>query len=421
MKLDEFFPHQVCINLDTRPDRWKRITARFIEHSLGRVIRFPAVDGKALEVPPAWRNSPGAYGCLRSHLAVVEQARDQARPSVLIFEDDTVLAPKFGARFAMYVRQLPDDWDLVFFGCLHGQPLSKVADNVIKVEHSLSTYAYALRNTIYDAFIELNRKALTVLDENTRALQKQFNCYCFMPHLAWVEEDRSDIREEMVDLWWLRESLVLFGPEIDDIMKSTVAVISYRNQNPGSFRNLLFTIDQLAKGLPGITLLILEPGQGPRLNPGDIPFKGDLDIARNSGRNRDHSLNKVCDRFDLSKGFFIFLDSDVYLTREDIRANLLKCRDYDIATSFHEIFELNERDTLRILKGDDCWNYDSPYRSHRKASIYDSSFIATRKGLRILMSREKSGLENEDQLSLRERKSLRVYDSPNRARRLASL
>src|SRR5437870_4024778 len=116
MNLDEFFPHQVCINLDTRPDRWERITARFAEHGINQVVRFPAIDGKRTEIPPVWHNSPGAYGCLRSHLEVIEQARRDAKPSVLIFEDDTVLAPEFSSRFADYVKQLPDDWDMVFFG-----------------------------------------------------------------------------------------------------------------------------------------------------------------------------------------------------------------------------------------------------------------------------------------------------------------
>ncbi|MEW6211686.1 MAG: glycosyltransferase family 25 protein, partial [Acidobacteriota bacterium] len=224
MNVDEFFPHQVCINLDTRRDRWERMTARFAEHGISRVIRFPAINGNHLDVPSFWRYSPGAYGCLRSHLAVVEQARDYGRPSVLIFEDDVVLAPDFTAKFADYVEQLPDDWDMVFFGALHGQPLTKATDNLLRINHSLSTFAYALKDTVYDSFIHLNRQALTVLDENTRALQKRFNSYCFTPNLAWVEEDYSDVRGEMVNLWWLKESLVLYGPEIDDILKKSVAV-----------------------------------------------------------------------------------------------------------------------------------------------------------------------------------------------------
>ena len=231
MKLDDFFPHQVCINLDKRADRWRQMQAKFAEHDLKRVVRFPAADGSGMAIPGSWDDFPGAYGCLRSHLAVVEQARAEAWPSVLIFEDDAVLAPEFNARFAAFSDQLPDDWDMVFFGAIHQEPPQRISENVMRVTHSLSTYAYALRQTIFDRYIDLNRQALTVLDENTRALQREFNCYCFMPHLAWVEEDFSDVREETMNLWWLKESLVLWGPEMDEILKATVLIISQRGGN----------------------------------------------------------------------------------------------------------------------------------------------------------------------------------------------
>ena len=421
MDLNEFFPHQVCINLDTRPDRWKRITARFVEHGIDQVIRFPAVDGKRMGVPSGWDRSPGEYGCLQSHLAVVEQARNDAKPSVLIFEDDVVLAQEFNRKFSEYVEQLPDDWDMVFFGGLHGQPLAKVSDNVIRVTHSLSTYTYALKHTIYDSFIELNRRSLTILDENTRALQKRFNCYCFTPHLAWVEEDYSDVRGERVNLWWLKESLVLYGPEIDEILKNTVAVIAHYNDNSASLRNLLFTTDYLSHGLPGITFSILEHGDGPSLNRNLLPHGCHLERAEGADNcNLSHLLKRGFEIFESNKDFFIFLDSDVFLTFSDVRGNLLKCLDYDIASSFQEIYNLNERDTQRILNGDLRWDYDGTYQARKKSSIFDSAYIVTRKGMRILSEWENSSHQSEDRVSMRVEELLRVYESPNLARRLSS-
>lgn len=418
MNLNQFFPYQVCINLDKRQDRWERITARFAKNEISQVVRFPAVDGKNLEIPSLWRDSPGAYGCLRSHLTVVEQARNEARLSVLIFEDDAVFAPEFSAKFATYVKQLPGDWDMVFFGGLHGQPLTKVADNVIRINHSLSTYAYALKNTIYEGFIELNRQALTVLDENTRTLQKHFNCYCFMPHLAWVEDDYSDIRDEKTYLWWLEESLVLFGSEIDEILKNTVAIISYYG---GSVRNLAFTIGYFSQNLPGITLLVLEQGAEPSLNQSDFPPNCFFGLVEDTGcRNRSHDLKRSLELFGFNKNFFIFLDSDVFLTRDDIRANLLKCRDHDFVSAFREIYDLNIQDTNRILNDDVRWDYDSTYQPREKEAIFDSCCIVTRIGMDILTEREKSDLQSKIQPLIREEVMPKVYQSPNPARRLAS-
>ena len=393
MNLNQFFPHQVCINLDTRPDRWERINARFAEHGLSNVVRFPAVDGN--EVPPSWKHSPGAYGCLRSHLAVVEQARDQSRDSVLIFEDDAVFDPQLNTRFAAFAKQLPGDWDMVLFGGLHGKPPQQVSANVVRITYTLSTYAYAMRHTIYDAFIDLNRRAATVLDENTRSLQDQFNCYCFMPHLAWVEDDYSDVRHEKVNLWWLRESLVLFGSEVERILEKTAAIVFHRAKSPAAQRNLQFLIDYFAEKLPTISLLVVEQGE------------------------RSCAFNAGFQKFEHQKDFFLFFDSDVFLTREDIRANLLKCREYDFASGFSEICDLNEEDTLRILNDDVLWNYQDNGRARKKTDICQSFCVFTKSGMHLI-----GGWENgdDDRSSLTSKKAeqlLRIYSSPNCARRLS--
>ncbi len=420
MQFNEFFPYQVCINLNSRPDRWQRITARFAEQGMNHVVRFQAADGKRLEIPPAWNHSAGAYGCLRSHLAVVEQARDEARPNVMIFEDDAVLAPGFTAKFADYVKQLPDDWDMLYFGGLHGKPLTEVADNVSRVTHSLSTYAYALRHTIYDAFIEMNRQGLDLLDQNTRALQKQFNCYCFMPHLAWVEDDYSDVREERWNLWWLKESLVLFSPQTDEILQRTAAVISHRNTGQTSARNLDFTLAYLSQSFPTVTLTVLEQGHEPGLQRSRLPADCRLEfVATPANGHRNGSPMRGAETFDAGKDFFLFLDSDVFLTREDIVANLLKCCDYDFASSFVEIYDLNERDTLTVLDGDARWKYDRAYPARKKASLCDSACIITGRGMSLVGGWAEFSAQSERQRSLRVEESLRVYHSPNRARRLS--
>src|SRR5205823_9560241 len=86
--LKELLPYRVCINLDRRPERWRRMESRFSKLDLWPVERFAAVDGATVQIPERWPESPGAYGCLQSHLAVVRQARAMKRESVLIMEDD---------------------------------------------------------------------------------------------------------------------------------------------------------------------------------------------------------------------------------------------------------------------------------------------------------------------------------------------
>lgn len=421
MNVNDFFPHKVCINLDRRSDRWERMRARFAEHNIEQVVRFPALDGKSLDIPATWDDFPGAYGCLRSHLKVVEQAREEARPSVLIFEDDAVLAPQFSTRFAEYINQVPEDWDMILFGGIHGEPPEGVSPNVTRVRHSLSTYTYALHHTIYDDFIDLNRRAQTLLDQNTRSLQKKFNSYCFMPHLAWVEEDFSDVREEMSNPWWLSQSLVLFGKEIDQILEKTVTVIFHRGRGEAARRNLKFIVEYCSEKLPTVSLLVIEQGEEPGLDRNELPTNCELEFLKDSGDcQRSRAFNLGFEKFELSKEYFVFLDSNVFLTREDIRGNLLKCQEFDFASSFSEVCDLNQDDTDRILSNDLRWNYQAHNDRRRETGICESACVFTRRGMRLIGGWETMDDRRADLTAKRVRQLLKTYDSPNPVRRLFS-
>ncbi|MGH8604307.1 MAG: glycosyltransferase family 25 protein, partial [Gammaproteobacteria bacterium] len=152
---------------------------KFNQHGIHSVRRFPALDGDSLKLPANWVHTPGAYGCLLSHLQVIREARRAGASSVLIFEDDVVFDDHLEKKFSVYIDQLPPDWDMLFFGALHKDEPVKVSDNIARITQANSTYACALKATVFDDFIELNRKTEEVLDSNSLVLQQQFNCYCF--------------------------------------------------------------------------------------------------------------------------------------------------------------------------------------------------------------------------------------------------
>ena len=418
--LNKVFPNKVCINLERRNDRWQRMQARFARHGINNVARFRAIDGLNISLPASWDDFPGSYACLLSHLAVIENARQNNDSSVLIIEDDVIFHPELNRVFPLYIEQLPADWDMLFFGALHGEKPIPVANHIVKLTHSLSTYTYALKHTIYDAFIDLNRQALTVLDENTRALQKEFNCYCFMPHLAWVEEDYSDVRQEKSSLWWLGESLVLWGEEVDQIESKTVAIIVHRRRSEAALKNLNFIINYFSRQLPSIALLVVDQGDYPAVNKVDLPANCDLLFTpTNTSGARGRGFNLGFELFSSRREFFIFLDSDLFLTREDIRANLLRCRDHDFASACAEIWDLNDSDTARILTNDLRWNYNGAYQPRIKAELCQSACFVTKQGFELAGGWDENDNHESRLTSERVKRLLKVYQSPNPARRLS--
>ena len=151
-----------------------------------------------------WSFSPGAYGCLLSHLEVVRDARSRGLRNILVFEDDVELDPQFQEKFARYVRELPPDWDMLFLGAFHDAQPIPVSRHVHRITRADSTFAYGLNHTMFDTFIASNSIAQFPVDVNNRQLQKEFHCYCFMPHLAWVKPVYSDAQERFANHWYLK-------------------------------------------------------------------------------------------------------------------------------------------------------------------------------------------------------------------------
>ncbi|HXQ70018.1 MAG TPA: glycosyltransferase family 25 protein [Pyrinomonadaceae bacterium] len=306
MLLNQLFPHKVCINLDRRPDRWQRMQAEFARHGIEDVRRISAVDGSTVQLPANWNHTAGAYGCLQSHIAVVQEARRLDHKSVLIFEDDAVFDPELEAKFSSFAEQVPVDWDMLYFGALHKDEPTMLQDHVYRITNANSTFAYALKHTVYDAFLELNARAEHVLDVNAYALQERFNCYCFMPNLAWVQIEYSDVQNRLERHWYLEKSLVLFGSHVDRLLSETAIVLK-----PHDRENLSFLEEYYKEYFAPLIQVVV-----------------------------DRSFRTGISKADERKRFFILSDGDLYLETLDLRANLLMCEQYDGATGFNEVIDL---------------------------------------------------------------------------------
>ena len=306
MLLDQRFPHKVCINLDRRADRWERAQAEFARHGIEGVRRSAAVDGSKVVLPASWRHSAGAYGCLLSHLAVVQEALAAGCESVLIFEDDVVFDPEFNAKFASFMNEAPREWDVLYFGAMHKDEPVRITEHVYRITKANSTYAYALKRTVFEDFIELNRRAEQVLDVNAYVLQERFKCYCFLPNLAWVESEYSDVQNRLERHWYLEKSLVLFGARVDRLLSETAIVI--RGSENENTRFLERYYREYFAPLAQVVLC--------------------------------HDFEQGISNSDSKTRILLLTDGDLYLETLDIRANLLMCEEFDGATGFSEVIDL---------------------------------------------------------------------------------
>jgi len=422
--INEAFPHKVCINLNRRPERWEQMKLKFERHGIGPVSRFPALDGDELEIPSHWRHTTGAYGCLRSHVEVVREARRLGLSSVFIFEDDVVFDEHLQEKFRASIQQLPPDWDMLFFGALHKDEPVKVSDGIVRISEANSTYAYALRDTVFDAFIELNLKAETVLDNNNLVLQRNFNCYCFMPHLAWVETVYSDAQKRLERHWYLQESLVLFGPRVDRLLNDTTVIFAHSDdtQTRAATENLMYLVNYYHEFFsPYIAIVIVEQGLQPTVDPAALPANCQyvfLEDARPF--NRERCFQVGINNSEPGRKFVILSDNDIYLETLDIRANLRMCERYDCATGFSQLIDLTGENSRRLRRTKTTRGIDitknAPQINNGRPGY---SCFFNREAIQTVGEWDEAGSEKtESLLSVQAQGRLRVFQSPNHALRL---
>jgi hypothetical protein len=353
--LNSYFAEKVCINLARRSDRWIRVQEEFRLHGLSSVQRFDACDGTTLALPDGWDYGPGSYGCMLSHTSVVNSAREKGSPSILIIEDDVEFHPELHALFKQYAEQIPPDWDALFFGGLHRAPPDRVSPNIVRLKETSSTYAYAMRHTLYDAFLEINRDTMIAVDENNHILQKNFKFYGFIPHLAWVRRDYSDVMEAEVNPWWLQHSVVLFGPEQERILRGVGVIVFFDSHSFESRTEVELDVELLQSVLrlymavvEVSAICVIERGDQPLLTRADLPERcfyrccmpamSLVQCARSGAEVLGDRQHFVCAPYN------------VYPLRTELRASLLLSPEYDIISPLQEPLLLDDEDTRKMLR-----------------------------------------------------------------------
>ncbi|WP_207398716.1 glycosyltransferase family 25 protein [Bremerella alba] len=151
MSQETIFSRVVCINLNSRSDRWNRFGQNIeqIDWPFPQVERFRAVDGRICP-PPAWarnryRDCLGAWGCYQSHLRILEDALLDQHESILILEDDALLNANTLQQILEFLEHVPNDWDHLYFGGEHIKTPVAVNDHVVRGTQVHRTHAHALR------------------------------------------------------------------------------------------------------------------------------------------------------------------------------------------------------------------------------------------------------------------------------------
>lgn len=201
--MNNYFSDIRCVNLARRPDKWAECEKEFAKYSL-TVERFEAVDGREVEHDP--KILDGTIGNILSHMAIIEDAKAAGHNSVLILEDDVEFCEDFNNIFNEWIKEVPEDWELLYLGGNHNaQKKIMVSPHVRSINNTYATHAYAIRHTVYDRVLAKLGEKRCEGDVMLAELQKECKAYCFSPNIAWQRPGISDVFNRFVDYSFLRK------------------------------------------------------------------------------------------------------------------------------------------------------------------------------------------------------------------------
>lgn len=173
------------------------------------------------ETAPDWyRAGNGAWGCLRTHLAIWEQFLESSYDMQFVFENDVVFREDFDEKFYLARKELPSDWDILYIG---GQVLGddsvltrpkKIKKYLYRVYNINRTHAYVINRTpnilkVYELIRSSHdRRTENFIGEHIDTLLgaclKDINAFIILPQLAGQKAGVSSITGKQVsERWWL--------------------------------------------------------------------------------------------------------------------------------------------------------------------------------------------------------------------------
>lgn len=231
--LKENFEKIYCINLDSRPDKWKLAQAEFEKYGIGDIVeRFPGTIGI--------KDGPSMHGCASSHINILEQCKKEKIKNVLVLEDDIeflsysldyknkinkeIKSDPAEILSAGLSQLRPHKWDILYLG--YNIKLKEfcykeiLSDNLFKSTNQLTTHGIAYNESVYDIIIKDLKRNITNETNYYRVtcaidaylafyLSHKINCINIFPMIAGQRENLyNDIGQKVRPQPWVRKNVL---------------------------------------------------------------------------------------------------------------------------------------------------------------------------------------------------------------------
>ncbi len=180
-----------CINLAHRKDRWKLFTEEMSKFPDSfNIVRFPAIYDP---VEPR-------TGCAKSHIKLIEMAKNNNLQSILVVEDDVVFSEEPYKKIQAALTSVPDDWGILICGVYETPVGEKIEENIHKIYYAQCSHCIVYNNSCYEKMMKYDGKPLGIDDYTSYlAATGEINLYHVHPPIAFQRKGFSDIKNMVFD------------------------------------------------------------------------------------------------------------------------------------------------------------------------------------------------------------------------------
>jgi GR25 family glycosyltransferase involved in LPS biosynthesis len=226
--MNKFFNKIFVINSKNRIDRYKNMVKRFLDLGLlkqahissasmefNEKYRFEAILGGQINSQnlnfgdkPFKTLNQGEVGCFLSHVTIYKMIKEHKWDKVLILEDDAKFCNNFQEEFDKALKNVPDDWDMIYLGQWNYDSLKNtktisgktaalkenICDNIYSADRCWLTHAYAVRLKAVDYLIDNTKVLYSSFDNVLADIQKDLKVYAIHPDLITQDGTKSSLR-----------------------------------------------------------------------------------------------------------------------------------------------------------------------------------------------------------------------------------
>jgi len=190
-----------CINLDTRPDRWRLFEQQPGRKSLGNINRISGRTSDSFTSYMKYRSEvkSGELGCTTSHLNILKQIKKFKLNNTIVFEDDAIINPGIKTTIREILSKIHNNYNICYLGGNYVTDMQSSMvtqyDGYMSCKDILSTVGYILNIRCVDQLIRLIRRNMfqKPVDEIYREFQHNNTCYIATPRLVHQQPGYSDI------------------------------------------------------------------------------------------------------------------------------------------------------------------------------------------------------------------------------------